>query len=184
MARLKDLYNKEIVKKLKEGKNYDNLMQVPRIEKIVVNMSSSDAVANSKVVDAMKEDLMTITGQAPYITRAKKSIAGFKLREGQKLGVAVTLRREKMYEFLDRLLTITLPRVKDFKGLSDKAFDGRGNYTLGIREHIVFPEINYDKVDKIRGMNITIVTSAKNNDDARELLSLFGFPFRKQQTVN
>ena len=182
MARLKDLYNKEVVAKLMKKKTYTNIMEIPKIEKIVLNMSSAETLTNSKVVESMREDLVTITGQAPYTTVAKKSIAGFKLREGQKLGVAVTLRREKMYEFLDRLLNIALPRVRDFKGLSRNAFDGRGNYTLGIKEHVVFPEISYDKIDKMRGINITVVTSANTNEEARDLLDLLGFPFKKQQS--
>lgn len=181
MARLKDLYNKEIVNKLMAKNSYKNIMKVPKIEKVVINMSSSDVLVNSKILDTMKDNLETITGQAAYITKAKKSIAGFKLREGQKLGVAVTLRREKMYEFLDRLISIALPRVKDFKGLSRKSFDGMGNYTMGLKEQIVFPEVDYDKIDKVRGMNITVVTSAKANDDARDLLEMIGFPFTKSQ---
>ncbi|HCU23836.1 MAG TPA: 50S ribosomal protein L5 [Deltaproteobacteria bacterium] len=158
--------------------NYANPMQVPKLQKIVVNMSLADALQNAKVLDAAAEEIKIITGQKPVITRAKKSIASFKLREGQKLGVMVTLRRERMYEFLNRLCNIALPRVRDFKGISGRAFDGRGNYTLGITEQIIFPEINYDRIDKIRGMNITIVTTAKNDEEGKALLKHMGMPFR------
>lgn len=179
MSRLKDFYNKEVKTGLKTKFNYDNINQVPKLEKIVVNCCSRDCISNQKSVDAILGDLAMITGQKPVVAKAKKSIATFKLREDQVLGGYVTLRGEKMYEFLDRLINISLPRVKDFRGLSAKAFDGRGNYVLGIKEQIIFPEINYDKVDKIRGLGISIVTTAKNNEECRELLSLFGMPFRQ-----
>ncbi len=180
MARLQDKYKKEVVPALKEQFKYKSAMQVPRLEKVVVNVSTAEALVEPKILDAAQKEIATITGQKPVITKAKKSIAGFKLREGQKLGVAVTLRREKMYEFVDRLITIALPRVRDFRGLSPKAFDGRGNYTLGLKEQIVFPEINFDKVEKTRGMNITIVTSAKTDEEGRALLSYMGMPFRQE----
>ncbi|MBN1115283.1 MAG: 50S ribosomal protein L5 [Oligoflexia bacterium] len=179
MARLFERYKKEIVPSLIKEFKYKNIMQVPKLRKIVVNLSTSDALVNPKVLDASQQEIAAITGQRPVITKAKKSIASFKLREGQKLGVAVTLRKQKMYEFLDRLMNIALPRVRDFRGLSPKAFDGRGNFTIGLREQIVFPEINYDKIEKVRGLNITIVTSAKTDDESRALLREFGMPFRK-----
>ena len=171
-------YEKEVIPALMKDFNYANPMQVPKLQKIVVNMSLADALQNAKVLDAAAEEIKIITGQKPVITRAKKSIASFKLREGQKLGVMVTLRRERMYEFLNRLCNIALPRVRDFKGISGRAFDGRGNYTLGITEQIIFPEINYDRIDKIRGMNITIVTTAKNDEEGKALLKHMGMPFR------
>lgn len=180
MSRLRDKYQEEIKKNMTDKFGYKNVNLVPKIEKIVVNSCSKDAVANSKVVDSIAADLATITGQKPVITKAKKSIAGFKLREGQALGAAVTLRGDKMYEFLDRLVNITLPRVRDFRGISAKSFDGRGNYTLGVKEQIIFPEINYDKIDKIRGLSISIITSAKNNEESKELLTQFGLPFRNK----
>lgn len=179
MARLQDKYKKEVVPALKAEFKYKNIMQVPKLEKIVLNVSGADALVDPKVLDVAQKELATITGQKPVITKARKSIAGFKLREGQKLGTAVTLRRERMYEFLDRLITMALPRVRDFRGLSPKAFDGRGNYTLGLKEQIVFPEINFDKVEKTRGMNITIVTTAKSDDEGRALLRHLGLPFRQ-----
>lgn len=179
VARLMEKYNKEVIKTLKSEFKYQNVMQVPKMTKIVVNVSTSDALTEPKVLEAAQRDIATITGQKPVVTSAKKSIAGFKLREGQKLGVSVTLRGQRMYEFLDRLINVALPRVRDFKGLSPKAFDGRGNYTLGIKEQIVFPEINYDKIDKTRGMNITIVTTAKTNEEGKALLSNMGVPFRQ-----
>jgi len=179
VARLQDKYKKEIIPALKAEFKYKNIMQVPKLEKIVLNFSGADALVDPKVLDAAQKELATITGQRPIITKARKSIAGFKLREGQKLGTAVTLRRERMYEFLDRLITMALPRVRDFRGLSPKAFDGRGNYTLGLKEQIVFPEINFDKVEKTRGMNITIVTTAKTDDEGRALLRNLGLPFRQ-----
>jgi len=158
--------------------NYSNPMQVPKLVKIVVNTSLADALQNAKVLDTAAEEIVTITGQKPVITKAKKSIATFKLREGQKLGVIVTLRKERMFEFLNRLCNVALPRVRDFKGVSGRAFDGRGNYTMGITEQIIFPEINYDRIDKIRGMNITIVTTAKNDAEGKALLKYMGMPFR------
>jgi len=179
VTRLLEKYKKEVVPALKAEFKYKNIMQVPKIEKIVVNVSTSEALTEPKILDAAQKEIASITGQRPVITKAKKSIAGFKLREGQKLGVAVTLRREKMYEFMDRLINIALPRVRDFRGVSPKAFDGRGNYTIGLKEQIVFPEINFDKVDKPRGMNITIVTSAKTDAEGRSLLAKMGMPFRQ-----
>ena len=177
---LKEQYNSEIVSKLQERLNIKNKMLVPKLQKIVLNSSTSEAVTNSKVLDSIVEDFETITGQKAVITKAKKSIAGFKIREGMPLGVTVTLRKQNMYEFLNRLINVALPRTRDFKGLSKKGFDGNGNYNMGIKEHIIFPEINYDKVQKIRGFNITIVTSAKNNEEGVALLEEFGFPFRQQ----
>ncbi len=172
-------YKKEVVPALMKEFGFKNPMQVPRLRKIVVNMSLAEALQNQKVLESASAEIIAITGQKPVITKAKKSIAAFKLREGQKLGVMVTLRRAKMYEFLNRLCNFVLPRVRDFKGVSSKAFDGRGNYTMGITEQIIFPEINNDKVDKIRGMNVTIVTSAKNDAEGKALLKLLGMPFRQ-----
>jgi len=157
---------------------YKNVMQAPRLEKIVVNMGLGEAVANPKLIESATKELAAITGQKPVVTRAKKSIAGFKLREGMPIGVKVTLRRERMWEFLDRLISLSIPRVRDFRGVSPRAFDGAGNYTLGLKEQIVFPEIDFDKVDKIKGMNITMVTTAKTNEEAKELLAQLGMPFR------
>lgn len=179
MNRLKDRYQKEIIPVLMEKFNYSSIMEVPKIEKIVVNMGIGDAVTNSKALDAAVEELALITGQKPLITRAKKSIAGFKLREGMPIGAKVTLRADRMYEFLDKLISVSLPRVRDFRGVSKKAFDGRGNYTLGIREQLIFPEIDYDKVTKVRGMDIVVVTTANTDEEARELLTLIGMPFKK-----
>lgn len=179
MARLYEKYKKEIIPALMKEFKYKNVMQVPRLKKVVINVSSNQALQNPKVVDNMVKEISTITGQKPLVTKAKKSIATFKLREGQKLGVAVTLRREKMYEFIDRLFNIALPRVRDFRGLSPKSFDGNGNYTLGLKEQLVFPEINYDKIDAVRGMSITIVTDAKKDVEAKSLLQHFGLPYRK-----
>ncbi|MGC4378194.1 50S ribosomal protein L5 [Fictibacillus sp. Mic-4] len=179
MSRLQDRYKNEIVPSLVEKFNYSSVMEVPKIEKIVVNMGVGDAVSNSKVLDTAVEELTQIAGQKPVITRAKKSIAGFKLREGMPIGTKVTLRGERMYEFLDKLITVALPRVRDFRGVSKKAFDGRGNYTLGIKEQLIFPEIDYDKVNKVRGMDIVIVTTAKTDEEARELLTQVGMPFQK-----
>ena len=158
---------------------YTSVMQVPKVDKIVINMGVGDAVQNTKALDAAVEDLQIISGQKPVITKAKKSIAGFRLREGMPIGAKVTLRGERMYEFLDKLITISLPRVRDFRGVSKKAFDGRGNYTLGVKEQLIFPEIDYDKVSKIRGMDIVIVTTANSDEEARELLTQFGMPFQK-----
>lgn len=180
MSRLKTLYTSEIKKKMVDKYGYKNVHQVPKLEKIVVNCVTRDAVSNGKIVDSIMEDLSAITGQKPVIARAKNSIASFKLREGQALGASVTLRGTRMYEFLDRLINLSLPRVKDFRGVSPKGFDGKGNYTLGIKEQIMFPEINYDKIDKIRGMGISFVTTAKNNEEGRELLRFFGMPFREK----
>jgi large subunit ribosomal protein L5 len=180
MSRLKDQYQKEIKPAMITKFGYKNVNMVPKLEKIVVNCVTREAVSNSKVIDGILEDLAAITGQKPVVAKAKKSIASFKVREGMPLGAFVTLRGEHMYEFLDRLISVSLPRVRDFRGVSPKAFDGRGNYTLGVKEQIMFPEINYDKIDKIRGLGISIITTAKNNDEGRELLSLFGMPFSKK----
>ncbi len=179
MSKLKDVYLKEAVPALRAKFGYTNVHRVPKIEKIVVNCCSKDAVVNGKVVDAIMADIGAITGQKPVVARAKKSIASFKVRQGMPLGASVTLRGEKMYEFLDRLISISLPRVRDFRGVSSKGFDGKGNYTLGLKEQIIFSEINYDKVDKVRGMGISIVTTAQTNEEGRELLNLLGMPFRK-----
>lgn len=179
MNRLKEKYQQEIVPALVEKFNYSSLMAVPKLEKIVVNMGVGDAVSNSKALDAAVEELASITGQKPLITKAKKSIAGFKLREGMPIGAKVTLRGERMYEFLDKLVSVSLPRVRDFRGISKKAFDGRGNYTLGVKEQLIFPEIDYDKVDKVRGMDVVIVTTANTDEEARELLTQMGMPFQK-----
>ncbi len=180
MNRLQERYNEEIRPSLVEKFEYSSVMQAPRIEKIVVNMGVGDAVDNSKVLDDAVEELTQLTGQKPVITRAKKSIANFKLREGMAIGCKVTLRGERMYDFLDKLVSIALPRVRDFQGVSPKAFDGRGNFTLGVKEQLIFPEIDYDKVNRVRGMDIVIVTTAQTDQEARELLSQFGMPFRKK----
>ncbi|MHA7872687.1 MAG: 50S ribosomal protein L5 [Hyphococcus sp.] len=177
--RLKTLYRDEIRGKLNDKFGYKNAMMTPSLEKVVINIGVGDAVNDRKAVDAAFEDLSRIAGQKPVVTKAKKSIAGFKLREGMPIGVKVTLRKDRMYEFLDRLITIALPRVRDFRGLNAKSFDGRGNYAMGLKEHIVFPEIDYDKVDKVRGMDIIVCTTASSDDEARELLREFNFPFRK-----
>jgi large subunit ribosomal protein L5 len=178
MARLKELYNKEMIPTLMKDFNFRNVMEVPKLEKIVINMGLGEAIQNVKILDSAVVEMAAIAGQKPVITKAKKSIASFKLRQGMPIGCMVTLRRDKMYEFLDRLVNVSLPRVRDFKGVSAKAFDGNGNYSLGVREQLIFPEINYDKVDKIKGMNITIVTSARNDEEGRALLKLMGMPFR------
>ena len=178
MNRLKEKYNKEIVPSLREKYNYKSIMEVPALDKIVVNMGVGDATTNSKLLDAAVEDLAQITGQKPVVTKAKKAIAGFKVREGQPIGCKVTLRGENMYNFLDKLISITLPRVRDFRGVSHRSFDGRGNYSMGIKEQLIFPEIEYDKIDKIRGMDIIFVTTAKTDEEAKELLTLLGMPFR------
>lgn len=178
-ARLKEKYTNEIVPSLMSKFNYTSIMQVPKVEKIIINMGVGEAVANAKTLDSAVEDLQIIAGQKPVVTRAKKSIAGFKLREGMPIGAKVTLRGERMYHFLDKLMNVSLPRVRDFRGISSKAFDGRGNYTLGLKEQLIFPEIEYDKIDKVRGMDIVIVTSAKTDEEARELLTQMGMPFRK-----
>ena len=178
MARLQNQYKAEIVPRLKEKFGYRNVMQVPRLSKVVVNMGLGDAIENVKVIETAAAEIAIITGQKPVVTKARKSIANFKLREGVPIGVMVTLRRDTMYHFLDKLIAIALPRVRDFKGVSPRGFDGRGNYTLGIKEQIMFPEVNYDKIDKIRGMNITIVTTARTDEEGLELLRLMGMPFR------
>ena len=179
VARLKQIYNTEIVKALVEKYNYSSVMEVPHIEKIVINIGVGEATANSKLLEDAVNELTVIAGQKPVITKAKKSIASFKLREGQQIGCKVTLRGNRMYEFLDKLVTISLPRVRDFRGVSKSAFDGRGNYTLGVKEQLIFPEINYDKIGKIRGMDIVIVTTANTDEEAYTLLSALGMPFAK-----
>ena len=179
MNRLKEKYNNEIVPNLIKKHNYNTIMEVPKLEKIVVNMGVGDATGNSKLLEAAVKDLSLITGQKPVVTKAKKSIAGFKVREGQAIGCKVTLTGENMYNFLDKLVSIGLPRVRDFRGVSPKAFDGRGNYTLGIKEQLIFSEIEYDEVVKVRGMDIVFVTTAKSNEEAYDLLSELGVPFRK-----
>jgi large subunit ribosomal protein L5 len=178
-ARLRVRYEKEIRAALMKEFGFKNPMQAPRLEKIVVNMGLGEAINNGKIIDASVEQLSQISGQKPVITKARKSIANFKLRQGQSIGAMVTLRGDRAYEFLDRLMNIALPRVRDFKGVSPKAFDGKGNYTLGVREQIIFPEINYDKVEKIKGLNITVVTSARNDEEGRGLLRALGMPFRQ-----
>lgn len=179
MGALKDYYNKECVPALKEEFGYTNVMQVPKLEKIVLNMGLGEAVQNPKIVDGAAQELSLIAGQKAVITKAKKSIATFKLREGMSIGCRVTLRGEKMYDFFSKLVNIALPRVRDFRGVSPKGFDGRGNYSLGVKEQIIFPEIDYDKIDKIKGLNISIVTSAGSNDEGLSLLRLMGMPFKK-----
>jgi large subunit ribosomal protein L5 len=179
MNKLKEQYLNEVKPALMSSLNLDNVMQVPRIQKVVVNIGMGEAMDNPKALDAAVSDMSQITGQKPVITKARKSIANFKLREGRAIGVKVTLRGERMWAFLDRLMNIVLPRVRDFRGVSSEAFDGRGNYTLGLREQLIFPEIEYDKIDKIRGMEITIVTTAQSDDQAAALLTLLGMPFRK-----
>ena len=179
MARLQQVYREKIVPELKKSLALKNTMQVPRILKITVNMGVGEAVADKKVMDAATADLAKITGQKPAVTKAKKSVATFKVRDGQAIGCKVTLRKARMYEFLDRLINIALPRVRDFRGLNPKSFDGRGNYSLGIKEHIVFPEIDYDKVSDVWGMDITVCTTARTDDEARALLTAFNFPFRQ-----
>ncbi|MFJ7729926.1 50S ribosomal protein L5 [Neobacillus sp. NPDC097160] len=179
MNRLKEKFVKEVTPALMSKFNYKSVMEVPKLEKIVVNMGVGDAVANAKALDNAVEELATLTGQKPIVTRAKKSIAGFRLREGMPIGAKVTLRGVRMYEFLDKLVSVSLPRVRDFRGVSKKAFDGRGNYTLGIKEQLIFPEIDYDKVSKVRGMDIVIVTTANTDEESRELLTQFGMPFQK-----
>jgi large subunit ribosomal protein L5 len=179
MARLKDKYKNEIAPALAKEFDIKNPMAIPKIEKVVVNMGMGEASANAKLLDVATDELRVITGQKPVITKAKKSIAAFKLRQGMAIGTMVTLRGDRMYEFLDRLISVALPRVRDFRGISGKAFDGRGNYTLGVREQLIFPEIDFNKVDKTRGMNISIVTTAQNDDQARSLLKALGMPFRQ-----
>ena len=180
MARLKELYQNELVPKLLKELQLKNVMEVPRVEKVVINMGLGEAIQNVKILESAVEEMSRITGQKAVITRAKKSIAQFKLREDMPISVMVTLRRDRAYEFLDRLINVALPRVRDFKGVSAKAFDGRGNYTLGIREQLIFPEIDIEKIDKVKGMNVTIVTSARTDEEGRALLTEMGMPFRKQ----
>ena len=179
MARLKEKYNNEIVDAMTKRFGYENIMQVPKLEKIVVNMGVGEAKENPKILDSAIADLEKITGQKAVTTKAKNSVANFKIREGMPIGCKVTLRGEKMYEFLDRLVNLALPRVRDFRGVNPNAFDGRGNYALGIKEQLIFPEIEYDKVDKVRGMDIIVVTTAETDEEARELLAQFGMPFKK-----
>ncbi|OGQ37053.1 MAG: 50S ribosomal protein L5 [Deltaproteobacteria bacterium RIFCSPHIGHO2_12_FULL_43_9] len=181
MARLLEKYKKEIVPQLVKEFSYTSIMRVPRLEKIVVSSSGKDIVLDAKLLDKVRQELSVITGQASAVTRAKKAIANFKLRKGVPIGAMVTLRRKRMYEFLDRLVNVSLPRVRDFKGVSTRAFDGRGNYTLGIKEQIIFPEIEIDSISKFRGMNITVVTTAKTDEECRALLTKIGMPFRKQE---
>ena len=179
MNELKRKYQEEVLPSLMDKFEYKSVMQTPSIEKVVINMGVGDAVSNSKALDVAVEELAQITGQKPVITKAKKSIAGFRLREGMPIGAKVTLRGERMYQFLDKLISVSLPRVRDFRGVSKKSFDGRGNYTLGVKEQLIFPEIDYDKVNKVRGMDIVIVTTANTHEEARELLTQFGMPFQK-----
>jgi large subunit ribosomal protein L5 len=178
MAKLKEIYQEKVVATLMKRFSYKNRMEVPKLDKIVINMGLGEAIQNIKILDSAVQELSQITGQKPVITKAKKSIAQFKLRTGMPIGCMVTLRKERMYEFFNRLVNVTLPRVRDFKGLSGKSFDGRGNYALGIREQLIFPEIHYDKIDKVKGMNIVIVTTAKTDEEGKELLRLLGMPFR------
>ncbi len=179
MTRLKEIYQKEIVDGMIKKFGYKNVMQAPKLEKIVINMGVGEAKENSKILDSAMADLEIISGQKPIVTKAKNSIANFKIREGMPIGCKVTLRGDRMYDFLDRLINLALPRVRDFRGVNPNAFDGRGNYALGIKEQLIFPEIEYDKVDKVRGMDVIIVTTAKTDEEARELLAQFGMPFRK-----
>ena len=178
MDRLQEKYQNEVAKAMTEKFGYKNVMQIPKVEKIIVNMGVGEAVANPKALDAAVSDLTIIAGQKPVLTRAKKSLAAWKLREGMPIGCKVTLRGTRMYQFLDKFMNVALPRVRDFRGVSDKAFDGRGNYAVGLKEQLIFPEIEYDKIDKIRGMNIVIVTTAEKDEEARELLKLMGMPFK------
>ncbi len=178
MSELKNRYDAEVAPALREAFGYKNAMQVPRLEKVVLNMGLGEAIHNIKIIDAAVEELALIAGQRPVVTRAKKSIAAFKLREGMPVGCRVTLRHGRMYDFFSKLVNIALPRVRDFRGISPRAFDGRGNYSLGIREHIIFPEVDYDRIDTIKGMNVTVVTTAETDDEGKELLRLMGMPFR------
>ncbi len=184
MATLKEVYESKCKPQLTEEFGYTNAMQIPKLEKIVLNMGLGEAVQNPKIVDKAANELSLIAGQRAVITKARKSIATFKLREGMPIGTRVTLRQEKMYDFFSKLINIAMPRIRDFRGVSDKGFDGNGNYSMGITEHIIFPEVDYDKIDKIRGMNITIVTSAKSDEEGRALLSLFGMPFKQKKISN
>ena len=179
MSQLQSLYSEQVAPQLKKKFSYNNVHQIPKLKKIVLNMGLGEAIHNIKIIDSAVEELMTISGQRPVITRARKSIAAFKLREGMPIGCMVTLRGQRMYDFFEKLVNVALPRVRDFRGISPKAFDGAGNYSLGIKEQIIFPEIDYDKIDKIKGMNISIVTSATSDEEGRELLTLMGMPFRK-----
>lgn len=178
-AHLKERYQNDVVPALMKKFNYKSIMQVPKVDKVIINMGVGEAVQNPKVLDSAVNDLSTISGQKPVVTKAKKSIAGFKLREGMPIGTKVTLRGERMYHFLEKLMNVALPRVRDFRGISPKSFDGRGNYTLGLKEQLIFPEISFDKVDKVRGMDVVVVTTAHTDEEARELLGLMGMPFRK-----
>ncbi len=178
MSQMKAFYNETVVPKLKEKFNYTNPMQIPKIDKIVINMGLGEAIHNIKIIDSAVEELKQISGQQPVVTRAKKSIASFKLREGMPIGCMVTLRKKRMYDFLNKLVNVALPRVRDFRGISGNAFDGAGNYSLGIKEQLIFPEIEYDKIDKIKGLNVSIVTTAKSNEEGKELLKLMGMPFK------
>ena len=179
MARLKEVYVNEVAPQMMKKFGYKSVMQIPKLDKVVINVACGEAIQNSKVLDAIVTDIRTITGQQPVLCKAKKSVANFKLREGMVIGVKVTLRGEKMYEFIDRFFNLALPRVRDFRGINPNAFDGRGNYTIGIKEQLIFPEIDYDKIDKVRGMDICFVTTANTDEEARELLSLMGAPFEK-----
>ena len=179
MARFKEMYKSEVAPALMKKFEYKSVMQIPKIDKVVINVGAGEAKENSKVIDAISTDLATITGQKPVVCRAKKSVANFKLREGMPIGVKVTLRGDKMYEFGDRLFSIALPRVRDFRGINPNSFDGRGNYSMGVKEQLIFPEIEYDKIDKVRGMDITFITTAKTDEEARELLTLMGAPFAR-----
>jgi large subunit ribosomal protein L5 len=179
MARLKDYYKSDVAPALMKKFSYKSVMQVPKLDKIIINVGCGEAKENAKVIDSVVSDITAITGQHPVVTKAKKSVANFKVRQGQSIGVKVTLRQERMYEFLDRLFNLALPRVRDFRGINPNSFDGRGNYSLGIREQLIFPEIEYDKIDKVRGMDIVFVTTAKTDEEARELLTLMGAPFAK-----
>jgi large subunit ribosomal protein L5 len=181
MARLKEFYRETVVKQLMEKFQYSNIMEVPRITKITLNMGLGEAVGDKKVIEHAVSDMTAVAGQKPVVTKARKSIAGFKIRDDYPIGCMVTLRRDTMYEFLDRLVNVALPRVRDFRGLNPKAFDGRGNYNLGVKEQIIFPEVDYDKIDALRGMNISITTTAKNDEEARALLSAFSFPFKQRE---
>ncbi len=180
MARMKEVYRDTVVPQMTKKFSYKNIMQVPRLEKIVINMGLGEAIQNVKILESAQKEMATITGQKPVVTKARRSIANFKLREGMPIGCKVTLRQDRMYEFFDRLVNLALPRIRDFKGVSVKAFDGRGNYALGIREQIIFPEIEYDKIDKIKGMNVIITTTAGTDEEARALLEMMGMPFAKQ----
>ena len=180
MARLKELYVNEVAPQMMKKFGYKSVMQIPKLDKVVINVACGDAIQNSKVLDAIVTDIRTITGQQPVLCKAKKSVANFKLREGMVIGVKVTLRGEKMYEFIDRFFNLALPRVRDFRGINPNAFDGRGNYSVGIKEQLIFPEIDYDKIDKVRGMDICFVTTADTDEEARELLTLMGAPFERQ----